>query len=142
MKWKDHHAGISYDLDQVLNIGKRTCLCFFYRMLKKHSSCQGDWCDILMLGQRMMLTWVFGVPWQWWLGSCFGHMFLTHLCLPMSQIRQVKLPCFKLLNLDGTENIETVETDLEKLVKRSYDDSSLSFNVTSYSDSIMDWFIN
>ena len=56
MKWNDHHAGIWYDLDQVLNMGKRTCLCFFYRMLKKHSSCQGDWCDILMLGQRMMLT--------------------------------------------------------------------------------------
>ena len=70
-------------------------------------------------------------------------MFLTHLCLPMSQIRQAKLPCFKLLNLDGTENIETVETDLEKLIKRrSYNDSSLSFNVTSYSDSIMDWSSN
>ena len=39
----------------------------------------------------------------------------------------------------GTENMETVETDLEKLIKRrSYNDSSLSFNVTSYSDSIMD----
>ena len=37
-------------------MGKRTCLCFFYKMLKKHSSCQGDWCDMLMLGQRMMLT--------------------------------------------------------------------------------------
>jgi hypothetical protein len=61
----------------------------------------------------------------------------------MSQIRQVKLPCFKLLNLDGTENIETVETDLEKLIKRrSYNASSLSFNVTSYSDSIMDWSRN
>ena len=43
----------------------------------------------------------------------------------------------------GTKNIETVETDLEKLIKRrSYNDSSLSFNVTSYSDSIMDWSRN
>jgi hypothetical protein len=42
-----------------------------------------------------------------------------------------------------TENIETVETDLEKLVKRKiYNDSSLSFNVTSYSDPIMDWSRN
>jgi hypothetical protein len=32
----------------------------------------------------------------------------------------------------------TVETELGKLIKmRSYNDSSLSFNVTSYSDSIM-----
>jgi hypothetical protein len=39
--------------------------------------------------------------------------------------------------------METVETDLEKLIKRrSYYDSSLSYNVTSYSDSIMDWSRN
>ena len=39
--------------------------------------------------------------------------------------------------------METMETDLEKLIKRrSYNDSSLSFNVTSYSDSIMDWSRN
>ena len=65
-------------------------------------------------------------------------MFLTHLCLPISQIGQAALlqafrPC-------GTENMETVETDLENLIKkRSYDDSSLSFNVTSYSDAMKDW---
>ena len=36
-------------------------------------------------------------------------------------------------------NIETVETDLEKLIEmRSYD-FSLSFNVTSYSDAMKDW---
>jgi hypothetical protein len=35
--------------------------------------------------------------------------------------------------------MEILETDLEKLTKRSYNDSSLSFNVTSYSESIMDW---
>jgi hypothetical protein len=36
-----------------------------------------------------------------------------------------------------------METDLEKLIKRrSYNDSSLYFNVTSYSDSIMDWSRN
>ena len=41
------------------------------------------------------------------------------------------------------EDIETVETDLEKLTKRKrYNDSSLSFNVTSYSDSIMGWSRN
>jgi hypothetical protein len=39
--------------------------------------------------------------------------------------------------------METMETDLEKLIKRrSYNDSSLSFNVTSYSDSVMDWSRN
>ena len=59
----------------------------------------------------------------------------------MSQIGQAALiqafrPC-------GTEFMETVETDLEKLIKRrSYNDFSLSFNVTSYSDSIMDWSSN
>jgi hypothetical protein len=39
--------------------------------------------------------------------------------------------------------METVETDLEKLIKRrSYNNSSLSFNVISYSDSVMDWSRN
>jgi hypothetical protein len=39
----------------------------------------------------------------------------------------------------GTKNIETVETDLEKLIEmRSYD-FSLSLNVTSYSDAMKDW---
>ena len=39
--------------------------------------------------------------------------------------------------------METVETDLENLIKkRSYDESSLSFNVTSYCDSIIDWSRN
>ena len=38
----------------------------------------------------------------------------------------------------GTKNIETVETDLEKLIERRSYDFSLSFNVTSYCDSIMD----
>jgi hypothetical protein len=43
----------------------------------------------------------------------------------------------------GTGNIKTVETDLEKLIKRrSYNESSLSVNVTSYSDTIMDWSRN
>ena len=42
----------------------------------------------------------------------------------------------------GTKNIETVETDLEKLIERRSYDFSLSFNVTSYSDSIMDWSRN
>jgi hypothetical protein len=36
-----------------------------------------------------------------------------------------------------------VETDLEKLIKRrSHNVSSLSINVTSYSDSIIDWSKN
>ena len=29
---------------------------FFHRMLQEHASCQSDWYDVLMLGQRMMLT--------------------------------------------------------------------------------------
>jgi hypothetical protein len=54
----------------------------------------------------------------------------------MSQIRQAFRPC-------GTENIESVETHLEKLIKRRlYNDSSLSFNVTSYADSVMGWSRN
>jgi hypothetical protein len=65
-------------------------------------------------------------------------MFLTHLCFPLFQIRQNKLACFKLFYLMGQRTLETVETDLEKLVKkRSSNDSSPFFNVTSYSNSIM-----
>jgi hypothetical protein len=42
--------------NQILNMGKRTCLLFFCRMLQEYASCQSDWCDVLMLGKRMMLT--------------------------------------------------------------------------------------
>ena len=67
--------------------------------------------------------------------SCIGRMFLMHLRLPISHA--ALLQAFRHCR---TENMETVETDLEKLIKRrSYDDSSLFFNVTSYSDSVMDW---
>ena len=39
--------------------------------------------------------------------------------------------------------MEIMGTDLEKLIKRrSYNNSSLSFNVTSCSDSVMDWSMN
>ena len=70
-------------------------------------------------------------------------MFLTHLCLSLSLIRQANLPCFKLFNLMGQRTLETVKTDLEKLFKRrTYNDSCFSFNVTSYSQSIMDWSSN
>jgi hypothetical protein len=67
-----------------------------------------------------------------------GKLFLTHLCLPISQIGQAALlqafrPC-------GTENMETAFKNLIK--KRSYDDSSLLFDVTIYSASIIDWSIN
>jgi hypothetical protein len=60
-------------------------------------------------------------------------MFLTNLCLSMFQITKAAFtPC-------GSEIIEMVETDLEKSIKMwSYNDFSLSFNVTSYSDSMMD----
>ena len=62
-------------------------------------------------------------------------MFLTHLCLFLSQIKQAKLPCFKVFNFMGQRTLETVEADLEKLFRRrSYYDSFFSFNVTSYSD--------
>ena len=87
--------------------------------------------------------WVRWVPWLWWQESWIGYMFLTHLCLPLSQIGQAKVPCFKLFNLMGHRTLETVESDLERLViRKSYNDSSLSFNVTSYSNSILDWSSN
>jgi hypothetical protein len=64
-------------------------------------------------------------------------MFLTHLCLPVSQIGQA--PLLQAFTPCGTENMETVETAIKNLIKRgSYDDSSLSFKMISYSDSIMD----
>ena len=70
-------------------------------------------------------------------------MFLTHLCLPLSQIGQAKVACFKLFNLMGHRPLETMESDLERLViRKSYNDSSLSFNVTSYSNPILDWSSN
>jgi hypothetical protein len=73
--------------------------------------------------------------------AVLGYMLLTHLCLPMSQIRQATL--LQAFRPYETENIETMKTDLENVIKkRSYNDSSLSFNVTSYSDSIMDWSRN
>ena len=65
-------------------------------------------------------------------------MFLTYIYLLISQIKQAAL--LRAFRLYGTENMETVETDLENLIKkRSYKDSSLSFNVTSCSESIMGW---
>jgi hypothetical protein len=68
-------------------------------------------------------------------------MFLTYICLPISQIKQAAL--VQAFRLCGTENMETVEIDLENLIKkRSYKDSSLSFNVTSCSESIMGWSRN
>ena len=64
-------------------------------------------------------------------------------CLPLSHIGQAKVPCFKLFNLMGHRTLETVGSDLERLIiRKSYNDSSLSFNVTSYSNSILDWSSN
>jgi hypothetical protein len=54
--------------------------------------------------------WACWVPWQWWQKSCIWYMFLTHLCLPVSKIRQDAL----LLDLVG-QRIQRLETDLEKL---------------------------
>ncbi|EDL38267.1 mCG145585, partial [Mus musculus] len=49
-----------------------------------------------------------------------------------------KLPCFIPLDLVGQKTWR-LETTFRNLIrKRSYDESSLSFNVTGYSDSIMD----
>ena len=123
------------------HMGKRASLCFSPRMLKEHASCQSDWWDILMLGQRMMLTSELAeLPWQWRQEGCFGHIFLTHLCLPIYQIRQVAL--LHAFRPFGTENMETGNCLQKFNQKKSYDDYLLSFNVTSYSDSIMDCSIN
>lgn len=43
-------------------------------------------CAMLMLGQTMMLTVRFQSALTTVTGKLFGHMFLTHLCLPISQI--------------------------------------------------------
>jgi hypothetical protein len=57
---------------------------------------------------------------------------------PISQTGQASLP--KAFRPCGTENTETVKPALEKSIKwRScYNAPPLSFNVTSYSDSIVD----
>ena len=76
-------------------------------------------------------------------GKLYWIYVLDPLCLPLTQIREAKMPCFKLFNLMGQRTLETVESDLERLViRKSYNDSSLSFNVTSYSNSILDWSSN
>lgn len=36
--------------------GRGHVCVFFRRMLQEHASCQSDWCDVLILGQRMMLN--------------------------------------------------------------------------------------
>ena len=116
--------------------GREHVCVFFHRMLQEHASCQSDWCDMQTQKDNADL-WTCWVPWPWWMESCIGCMFLNYPFLPMSHIRQAALlqafrPC-------GTDNIETVETNLEKLIKRrSYNDSSLFLNVTNYSDSVMD----
>lgn len=67
-------------------------------------------------------------------GKLFWTYIPDHLYLPISQIGQAALP--QAFRPCGTENRETVENAFRKS-KRSYD-SSLSFNVLSYSDSIID----
>ena len=64
-------------------------------------------------------------------------MFLTNLSLSMFQNTQSTW--LQVFTPGGTKNIETVETDLEKLIERRSYDFSLSFNVTSYSDAMKDW---
>ena len=87
--------------------------------------------------------WVRWVPWLWWQESWIRYMFLIHLCLLLSQIGQAKVPCFKLFNLMGHRTLKTMKSDLRRLViRKSYNDSSLSFNVISYSNSFLDWSSN
>ena len=96
-------------------MGRRACLYFSCRMLKEHGSCQTDWWDMWCWDKEWCRSWAFRVPWQWWHKSCFGHMFLKHLCLLISQIGQSVL--FQAFRPYGKETMETVETDLEKLIK-------------------------
>jgi hypothetical protein len=70
---------------------------FFHRMLQEHASLP-EW---LVWHADLWACWV---SWQWWMESCIGYMFLTHLYSPMSQIRQAKLPYFKLLDLWDREH--------------------------------------
>ena len=67
------------------------------------------------------------------------YMFLTHLCLPISQIGQAALPLF--FRPCETENMETVEP-ASKTNPRIINDYSHSFNVNRYCDSNMDWSSN
>jgi hypothetical protein len=54
-RWNGRIHLLAYGMIQTgINMGKRECLCFFWRMLKECSSCQSNWCDMLMLGQRMI----------------------------------------------------------------------------------------
>jgi hypothetical protein len=89
-------------------MGKRESLGFLHRMLQKHDNCQNDSCDRLTCeftecpdcGDKK---------------ADLGIYFLTHLCLPLSQIGQAKQPCFKLFKFMGQKTLETMESDFRKI---------------------------
>ena len=68
-RWDEWIHLLAYDvilIRYLINMGKRTCLCFFHRMLQmlqELASCQSDWCDILTQKETADL-WSFWVPWQ------------------------------------------------------------------------------
>jgi hypothetical protein len=70
-----------------------------------------------------------------------GNLFWTYVPDPhlLAYIPDWTAAFLQAFRYCGTENMETEETAFKNLIKkRSYDESSLSFNVTSYSDLIMD----
>jgi hypothetical protein len=90
-----HLLAYAMILIRYLN-GEEGMFVFFLSRMQEHASCQIDWCDMLTEKGKTDL-WACWVLWQWCLENCIQYMFLTHLCLPMSQIRQE--PGFKLLDL-------------------------------------------
>lgn len=92
----------------VINMGKTACFVFCFlgfffslRMLNLHGSCQSDWWDMLMLGQRMMLTVSLLCSLTMLTKKLYWadiRSWPTFVCL---YPRLAKLPCFKLLDLVG-----------------------------------------
>jgi hypothetical protein len=84
----------------LYSYGDEVTFVFFHRKKMGLGGCQRGWCDkwnnptLLLIPLLMMMTPAHG-----------EYTFLTHLCLPISQIGQASLlhafrPC-------GTENMET-----------------------------------
>jgi hypothetical protein len=104
-------------------------------MLQKHDNCQINSCEKLTCEFAECPD---GGDKKAELGTCFDPPLLASVPDWTS-----KVPCFKLFNLMGNRTLKTMESDLERLVIRnSFNNFSLSFNVTGYPNSILDWSSN
>jgi hypothetical protein len=118
-------------------MGKRACLCFFppgcwRSMLASRVIGETCWCCDKEWCRNELSEYPDNSDLEAVLDIC---SWCTFVCL---YPKLDKLFCFKLWDLMR----QRLETTFKNLIKKSYNDSSLSFNVISYSDSILDWSRN